>query len=60
MTRDELIEAYAERIVDSMDMKELVAIAYDTFIDRLESYSTAELENEIADFYPDLLEAYNG
>jgi methionine aminopeptidase len=55
--RSALIEAYAERIVDGMDMKELVQLAHETICERLEDYTDADLEDEIAEFYPDLLDA---
>jgi len=53
--RDDLIEAYAERIVDGMDMKELVTLALETMMERLSSYEDDELVEEINDFAPDLL-----
>lgn len=56
MNRAELIEAYAENIVDGLDMDALVTIAYETFVDRLESYNDEELTDEIKMFAPDLLE----
>jgi hypothetical protein len=54
--RNDLINEYAELIVDGMDMDTLVMYAIDTIRDRLSSYNDEELLEEIADFYPELLE----
>jgi hypothetical protein len=56
MTKDELIGEYATRIVEGMDMDTLVAYAIDQLIDGLHTMSDEDLREEIADFYPDLLE----
>ena len=55
VNRDELIEAYAERIVGGMDMKELWAYALEHLQEGLSSYSDDELLAEIEDFAPDLI-----
>ena len=61
MDREQLIEAYAEHILDGMDLKDLYTIAYETLTERLEDYTQVDLENEIADFAPHLLgEENNG
>lgn len=56
MTKDELISEYAQRVVEDMDMDTLVAYALDQLIDGLATMSEEDLREEIADFYPDLLE----
>jgi NAD/NADP transhydrogenase alpha subunit len=56
MTKDELIGEYATRIVEGMDMDTLVAYATDQLLDALSTMSDEDLREEIADFYPDLLE----
>lgn len=56
MTKDELIGEYATRIVEGMDMDTLVAYATEQLIDALSTMSDEDLREEIADFYPDLLE----
>jgi len=56
MTKDDLIREYAYRIVDGMDVDTLVSWAIDTLAERLEDLPDEDLRNEIADFYPDLLE----
>lgn len=56
MTKDELISEYAQRVVGDMDMDTLVAYALDQLIDGLATMSEEDLREEVADFYPDLLE----
>jgi hypothetical protein len=56
LNRDDLIREYAYRIVDGMDMDTLVSWAIDTLAERLEDLPDEDLRNEIADYYPDLLE----
>ena len=56
LDRDDLISAYAERVVDGMDVATLAMYAVDKIRDDLRTYSDEQLHNEIADFYPDLLE----
>lgn len=53
--RSELIEQYAELLVDGMGPDELAAMAYETICERLDDYTDADLENEISDIYPHLL-----
>lgn len=55
LNRNELIEAYAERIVDGMDMKDMYAFVYEILCERLDDYPDADLEAEVRDFYPELL-----
>ena len=54
--RDELQNAYIERIIDGMDHKDLWQFVYDTLEHNFESYSVQELITEVEDYYPDLLE----
>ena len=54
--RDALQEAYIERIVDSMDHKDLWAFVYDNMNDHLDKYSVNELIQEVEEYYPELLE----
>jgi hypothetical protein len=55
MTREQLIEAYVEHIIDGMDHKDLWQVVYETLTERLEDYTQVDLENEIADNAPHLL-----
>lgn len=54
--RDELQNAYIERIIDGMDHKDLWQYVYDTMEQNLETYTVNELINEVEEYYPDLLE----
>ena len=54
--RDELQNAYIERIIDGMDHKDLWAFVYDALEQNFERYSVNELITEVEDYYPDLLE----
>ena len=54
--RNLLVDAYVDRIVDSMDMDTLVNYARASMYDALEDYGDADLVEEISSHYPDLLE----
>ena len=55
--RDELQNAYIERIIDGMDHKDLWQFVYDTLEQNFERYSVNELITEVEDYYPELLES---
>ena len=46
----QLVEQFAEIVVDNMDVKTLVQIVYDTLIDEFEQYSEVELKENICEF----------
>jgi ribosome assembly protein YihI (activator of Der GTPase) len=46
-----LIEAYAERVVDNMDVRDLCAFAMDTIVDNMIDYNEAELMDELSIYY---------
>ena len=54
--RDQLQDAYIERIIDGMDHKDLWAFVYDTLEQNFERYSVQELIAEVEEYYPHLLE----
>lgn len=54
--RNDLINEYANFVVDGMDIDTLVMYAIDAIRDGFRSYSDEELHEEIATFYPELLE----
>jgi len=56
LDRHELIETYAQSILDSMDHKTIESYVLETLIDRLSSYSDLELTEEIEQFFPEILE----
>ena len=54
--RDELQASYIDRIIDGMDLKDLIALVYDQLDDNLDKYTVSELIEEVEQYYPDLLE----
>ena len=54
--RDSLIDAYAQQILDNMDLKTMEQMVYDTLVDNLNSYSDEELITEVEEYNPELLE----
>lgn len=55
-TRGRLISAYAEAIIEDMDLKCLMQLALATVTKNLEEYTDEELEAEMIDCYEHLLE----
>jgi hypothetical protein len=55
--RVSLIDAYAQQILDNMDMKTMEQMVYDTLVDNLNSYSDEELITEVEEYNPELLES---
>jgi hypothetical protein len=49
--RNDLIEAFAEQIVDDMDMKTLVQFAYDVICENLSEYDDLELADDVANHF---------
>ena len=54
--RNLLVDAYVDRLVDSMDMEFLVNYARANIYDMLDDYRDADLVEIISSHYPDLLE----
>ena len=54
--RDDLQANYINRILDGMDIKDMMAILYDQFDENLDKYSVNELIEEVTEYYPDLLD----
>ncbi len=54
--RDKLQEEYISRIVDSMDVKDLVQFAFDTLDEQMNEYTDEQLTEQVKEYYPDLLE----
>ena len=55
-TRERLISAYAEAIVEDMDLNCLMQLAVETITNNLTSYTNEELETEMLENYDHLLE----
>lgn len=56
MTKEDLLEAYINRYIDDADTKTLVSIAYDHMYEIYADYSLSQLQREVEEFYPDLLD----
>ena len=54
--REQLQDAYIERIIDGLDWGDLWQYAYDKLSEELGEYSDEGLTKEIEEMYPDLLE----
>jgi hypothetical protein len=56
LTNDQLsklVLAYAERVVDNMDVRDLCAFAIDTIVDNMGDYNESELMEELSHYYDD-------
>jgi len=49
----ELVEKYAEMVMDSMSMKTMEQFVFDTLVESYNNYSESELINEIRECYGD-------
>jgi hypothetical protein len=56
MNREQLIEAYVDRILDNMSTKDLMRIVGDQLEENLSSYTDEELISEVEEYYPELIE----
>ena len=54
--RDELQANYINRVLDGLDIKDMMAILYDQFDENFDKYSVNELIEEVNEYYPDLLD----
>ena len=54
--RDVIMDSYVSRILDDMDYDTLYTFAYDMLKDGKSGLSNDQLTNQIADYYPDILE----
>lgn len=58
MNREQLIEAYVDRILDNMSTKDLMRIVGDQLEENLSSYTDEELISEVEEYYPELIEGW--
>ena len=56
MNRTELQDQLIQHILDNMDMKCLLQMAYDVMDENYDSYSDEELITECEEYYPELVE----
>jgi predicted Zn-dependent protease with MMP-like domain len=57
--RDSLISEYAELVVDDMDLKTLVQLAYDMICENMENMTDNEIVEEVNNYNSELLKEYN-
>lgn len=54
--KDNIIDNYATMLIDGMDFHSLWEFARDGIVKNLKDYSIEQLETEIKEFYPEILE----
>jgi hypothetical protein len=54
--RQEIMSTYCSRLLDDMDFDTLYNFAYQMLVDNKEGLTNKMLEEQIIDYYPDLLE----
>ena len=57
--RDELIDAYVQRSIDSLDLDDCLAILHDYMVKSYDDYSLEEIKEEVNEYYPELLNSDN-
>ncbi len=55
MNKADLIDSYAQQLLDNMDMKTMERFVYDTLVENLTDYTEEELITEVTEYYPELL-----
>jgi len=56
MNRQDLLDAYVDRLLENMSTKDLMRIVGDQIEENLSGYSDEELIAEVEEYYPELLE----
>ena len=54
--RQEITSDYCHRLLDDMDFNTLYTFAYQMLVDNKSGLTNKMLEDQISDYYPDLLE----
>lgn len=54
--RSDITSIYCHRLLDDMDFDTLYSFAYDMLRDNKEGLTNEQLQNQIIDYYPDILE----
>ena len=54
--RADVTSIYCHRLLDDMDFDTLYSFAYDMLRDNKEGLTNEQLQNQISDYYPDILE----
>ncbi len=55
INKEDLIDAYAQQLLDNMDIKTMERFVYDTLVENLTDYTEEELITEVTEYYPELL-----
>ena len=56
MNRQQLQDTYINQVLEDMDIKDALALLFDFMSVDLDKYSDKELNEEIGQYYPELLE----
>tara|TARA_B100001758_G_scaffold61824_1_gene51373 strand:+ start:2601 stop:2807 length:207 start_codon:yes stop_codon:yes gene_type:complete len=56
MNKESLIEAYVTRVIDGLNLDDCLAILHDYMTKSYDDYSYAEMEEEVKEYYPELLD----
>ena len=56
MNKESLIEAYVTRVIDGLDLDDCLAILHDYMTKSYDDYSYSEMEEEVKEYYPELLD----
>ena len=54
--KDELIDRYVTRVIDSMDLDDCLAILHDYMTKSYEEYTLEEIKEEVNEYFPDILD----
>ena len=54
--REDILDIYSESILDGMDFQSLWELAYNSIRDSKDLMDNVALENEILEYYPEILE----
>jgi regulator of RNase E activity RraB len=55
-THDQKINEFTQHMIDALDLDSLIVIAFDALRENYKTYSPEELENEIREYAPHLIE----
>ena len=58
MNRQDILDAYIDRVLNDMSTKDLMRIVGDQIKENLSGYSDEEIIAEISGYYPELLKDY--
>ena len=56
--RDQLQADYINRVLDDMDIKDMMAILYDYMDVEFDKYTVDEMIEQVEEYYPDLLDSH--